>query len=100
MTGTDILMVPYKGVAEAMTDVLAGRMDMFFVGTQIALQHVQAGKAARARGHRREALEGHAGRADDAGSGASRTSTSSTGSACGCRPARRRTSSTGCTPRW
>lgn len=44
-TGTDILMVPYKGVAEAMTDVLAGRVDMFFVGTQIAVQHVQAGKA-------------------------------------------------------
>jgi tripartite-type tricarboxylate transporter receptor subunit TctC len=43
-TGTDILMVPYRGVAEAMTDLLAGRVDMFFVGTQIALQHVQTGK--------------------------------------------------------
>jgi tripartite-type tricarboxylate transporter receptor subunit TctC len=43
-TGTDILMVPYRGVAEAMIDVLAGRVDMFFVGTQIALQHVQTGK--------------------------------------------------------
>lgn len=43
MTGTDILMVPYRGVAEAMTDLLAGRIDMFFVGTQIALQHVQNG---------------------------------------------------------
>jgi tripartite-type tricarboxylate transporter receptor subunit TctC len=44
MTGTDILSVPYRGVAEAMTDLLAGRVDMFFVGTQIALQHVQSGK--------------------------------------------------------
>jgi tripartite-type tricarboxylate transporter receptor subunit TctC len=43
-TGTDILMVPYRGVAEAMTDLLAGRIDMFFVGTQIALQHVQSVK--------------------------------------------------------
>ena len=43
-TGTDILMVPYRGVAEAMTDLLAGRIDMFFVGTQIALQQVQTGK--------------------------------------------------------
>jgi tripartite-type tricarboxylate transporter receptor subunit TctC len=43
-TGTDILMVPYRGVAEAMTDLLGGRIDMFFVGTQIALQHVQTGK--------------------------------------------------------
>ncbi len=44
MTGTDILSVPYRGVAEATTDLLAGRIDMFFVGTQIALQHVQAGR--------------------------------------------------------
>ena len=43
MTGTDILMVPYRGVAEAMTDLIGGRIDMFFVGTQIALQYVQAG---------------------------------------------------------
>ena len=44
MTGTDFLPVPYKGVAEATNDVLAGRIDVFFVGTQIALQHVQNGK--------------------------------------------------------
>ena len=44
MTSTDILAVPYKGVAEATNDVIAGRIDMFFVGTQIALQHVQSGK--------------------------------------------------------
>jgi tripartite-type tricarboxylate transporter receptor subunit TctC len=42
-TGTDILLVPYRGVAEAITDLIAGRIDMFFVGTQIAVQHVQAG---------------------------------------------------------
>lgn len=44
MTGTDILPVPYKGVAEATNDLMAGRVDMFFVGTQIALQHVNSGK--------------------------------------------------------
>lgn len=44
MTGTDILSVPYKGIAEATTDLMAGRIDIFFVGTQIALQHVQSGK--------------------------------------------------------
>jgi tripartite-type tricarboxylate transporter receptor subunit TctC len=43
-TGTDILMVPYRGVAEAMTDLYAGRIDMFFVGTQVAVQQVEAGK--------------------------------------------------------
>jgi len=44
MAGVDIVGVQYKGVAEAMTDVLAGRMDLFFVGTQIALPLVQTGK--------------------------------------------------------
>ena len=44
MTGTDIVGVQYKGVPEAMTDVLGGRMDMMFVGTQIALPLVQSGK--------------------------------------------------------
>ncbi len=44
MTNTDFLPIPYKGVAEATNDVLGSRVDMFFVGTQIALQHVQSGK--------------------------------------------------------
>jgi tripartite-type tricarboxylate transporter receptor subunit TctC len=44
MTGTDILGVQYKGVAEAIFDLLAGRIDMFFVGTQLALSHVQNGR--------------------------------------------------------
>ncbi len=44
MTGTDILSVPYKGIVEATTDLIAGRVDIFFVGTQIALQHVQSGR--------------------------------------------------------
>jgi tripartite-type tricarboxylate transporter receptor subunit TctC len=44
MAGVDILSVPYKGVAEATNDLIAGRIDMFFVGTQIALQHVQSGR--------------------------------------------------------
>jgi tripartite-type tricarboxylate transporter receptor subunit TctC len=43
-TQTDILMVPYKGVAEVTSDLLSGRVDMFFVGTQIAIKHVEAGK--------------------------------------------------------
>lgn len=44
MSGTDIVAVQYKGVPEVITDVLAGRMDMMFVGTQIALPLVQAGR--------------------------------------------------------
>ncbi|MFM8557135.1 MAG: Bug family tripartite tricarboxylate transporter substrate binding protein [Betaproteobacteria bacterium] len=44
MTGTDILSVPYKAIPEAVNDLIGGRIDMFFVGTQIALQHVQTGR--------------------------------------------------------
>ena len=44
MSGTDIVGVQYRGVAEVMTDVLAGRLDMFFVGTQIAAQQAQGGR--------------------------------------------------------
>jgi tripartite-type tricarboxylate transporter receptor subunit TctC len=44
MAGVDILGVQYKGAAQAITDLLGGHIDMFFVGTQVALPHVQAGK--------------------------------------------------------
>ena len=44
MAGVDIVGVQYKGVSEVMTDVLTGRIDLFFVGTQIAAQQAHAGK--------------------------------------------------------
>src|SRR3954464_1783453 len=44
MTGTDIVAVQYKGVPEVITDVLAGRMDMMFVGTQLAAPLQQSGR--------------------------------------------------------
>ena len=44
MTGTDILGVQYRGVAEVITDLMTGRIELFFVGTQIALPLVQTGK--------------------------------------------------------
>ena len=43
-TGIDIVEVPYKGVAEVMSDLMSGRIEMFFVGTQLAAQQVAAGK--------------------------------------------------------
>ena len=53
MAGVDIVGVQYKGVAEVMTDVLTGRMDMFFVGTQIAAQQAKAGKVLALTGAKR-----------------------------------------------
>jgi tripartite-type tricarboxylate transporter receptor subunit TctC len=44
MAGVDIVGVQYRGVAEVMSDLFSGRMDMFFVGTQLAAAQVKAGK--------------------------------------------------------
>lgn len=43
-TGTDILYVPYKGAAQAMTDLLAGQMHMTVEGATTLLPHIQSGK--------------------------------------------------------
>jgi tripartite-type tricarboxylate transporter receptor subunit TctC len=43
-TGTEMLHVPYKGTAGAVTDLLGGRIDFMFLPVHVALQHIQAGK--------------------------------------------------------
>jgi tripartite-type tricarboxylate transporter receptor subunit TctC len=40
----DMLEVPYKGTSEAMTDLLGGRIDMFFIGPQVGRPFVQDGR--------------------------------------------------------
>lgn len=42
--GFDGVHVPYKGSAEALTDVMAGRVDFYFSPIGLAQQHVRAGK--------------------------------------------------------
>lgn len=44
MAGVDIVAVQYKGTPEGMTDLIAGRMDVMFIGTQIALPLLQSGR--------------------------------------------------------
>jgi tripartite-type tricarboxylate transporter receptor subunit TctC len=44
LTGTDILHIPYKGNAEAVTDVLAGRVQLLFTGVPPIRAHVESGK--------------------------------------------------------
>ena len=68
----DMLNVPYKGTSAAMVDLLGGHIDMFFIGTQIALPLVQDGKLRALAVTGKGALEGHARRADHAGAGLQR----------------------------
>lgn len=44
LTGIRMLHVPYKGVGPALTDLLAGRLQVFVASTLAASPHVKAGK--------------------------------------------------------
>jgi len=44
MAGIDILHVPYRGAAPAMTDLLAGRVEMLFDNLPGAIGHIKSGR--------------------------------------------------------
>jgi len=44
MAGVDMLHVPYKGTGQAVTDLLAGQIDVMFAPGETVMPHVQAGK--------------------------------------------------------
>ena len=44
MAGIDMLHVPYRGGAPAMTDLLAGHVDLTFEPVATAIEHVRSGK--------------------------------------------------------
>jgi tripartite-type tricarboxylate transporter receptor subunit TctC len=44
MAGVDLLHVPYKGTGQALTDLLAGQVDLMFAPAQTVSSHVKAGK--------------------------------------------------------
>jgi tripartite-type tricarboxylate transporter receptor subunit TctC len=44
MAKLDLLHVPYKGMGQAVTDLLSGQVDLLFAPAQAVMQHVRAGK--------------------------------------------------------
>ena len=44
MAGLDLLHVPYKGTGQALTDLLAGHVNLMFAPAQTVMPHVQSGK--------------------------------------------------------
>ncbi len=43
--GVDLLHIPYKGGAPALTDVVGGQVDMMFSSVPLAMPHIKGGKA-------------------------------------------------------
>src|SRR5262249_32996773 len=44
MTGVKMIHVPYRGNAPALTDLIAGQVQMMFADTPSSIEHVKAGK--------------------------------------------------------
>ncbi len=44
LAGVDVVHVPYKGVAQAITDLIAGQIHVMFNSTSTALTHARAGR--------------------------------------------------------
>ena len=44
MTGVDVQHVPYRGAAQAVTDLLAGQVQLYFVTTPVSLEYIKAGR--------------------------------------------------------
>ncbi len=98
-TGINIVHVPYKGLAGAITDVMAGHVQAMVSALQTAAPYVRSGTAAHARGDERRSARR---RSPDVPTmkelGCRRISRSIRGMACSHRPGRPRSRSPGSMP--
>ena len=44
MAGVDMLHVPYRGGGQVMTDLIAGQVQVSFIGLTVAIEHIRSGK--------------------------------------------------------
>jgi tripartite-type tricarboxylate transporter receptor subunit TctC len=44
MAGVDMVAIPYKGTGQAVIDLVAGHVQMFFMSPLVAVQHVKSGR--------------------------------------------------------
>jgi tripartite-type tricarboxylate transporter receptor subunit TctC len=44
MAGIDMIHVPYRGGAQVMTDLIAGQVQVSFIGLVVAIEHIRSGK--------------------------------------------------------
>jgi tripartite-type tricarboxylate transporter receptor subunit TctC len=94
--GIKAVHIPHRGGAEALTDVIAGRVDFYFCPLGTAVSQIQRRPRAGAGGQQPEAGGGAAQRAVDPGSRLRRFRSTRSGSGCSRRPRRRPQSSTAC----
>ncbi len=65
MAGVDMVHIPYRGGAPALTDLLAGQVQVYFSSVASAIQYIKADRAASAGRDDRHALGTAARRSDD-----------------------------------
>ena len=85
--GIDMVHVPYKAIAAALTDVMSGNVDNAFAAVPSAIQLIRGGKLRAGRSVEREAQQRTARGAEHRGDGLCRSSTSARGGAFSRRPA-------------
>jgi tripartite-type tricarboxylate transporter receptor subunit TctC len=44
MAGIDMIHVPYRGGGQVMTDLIAGQVQVSFIGLSVAIEHIRSGK--------------------------------------------------------